>query len=63
MRIAVVFGTRPEIIKLAPVIKEIEKRKIDSVLIHTGQHSMEGLLKDLSIKNFFDLKLEQPPEA
>jgi UDP-N-acetylglucosamine 2-epimerase (non-hydrolysing) len=38
MSIAVVVGTRPEIIKMAPVIKELEKRGIDFIFIHTGQH-------------------------
>ncbi|MEN6291584.1 MAG: UDP-N-acetylglucosamine 2-epimerase (non-hydrolyzing), partial [Methanobacterium sp.] len=38
MKIAVIIGTRPEIIKMAPVIDEIEKRNIDYILIHTGQH-------------------------
>ncbi|WP_457753166.1 non-hydrolyzing UDP-N-acetylglucosamine 2-epimerase [Thermococcus sp.] len=38
MKPAFVFGTRPEIIKLAPVIREFEKRGVKPLLIHTGQH-------------------------
>jgi len=38
MKIAVVLGTRPEIIKMSPVIRELERRKIDFFIIHTGQH-------------------------
>lgn len=38
MKIAVVLGTRPEIIKMAPVIKELERRDIDFFVLHTGQH-------------------------
>ncbi|USH00337.1 UDP-N-acetylglucosamine 2-epimerase (non-hydrolyzing) [Thermococcus argininiproducens] len=38
MKPAFVFGTRPEIIKLAPVIRAFEERGIDPLLIHTGQH-------------------------
>jgi UDP-N-acetylglucosamine 2-epimerase (non-hydrolysing) len=38
MSVAVAVGTRPEIIKMAPVIKELEKRGIDYIFIHTGQH-------------------------
>jgi len=34
----VVVGTRPEIIKMAPIIKELEKRKADYFILHTGQH-------------------------
>ena len=38
MKPAFVFGTRPEIIKLAPVIRAFEERSIEPLLIHTGQH-------------------------
>jgi UDP-N-acetylglucosamine 2-epimerase (non-hydrolysing) len=38
MKPAVVFGTRPEAIKMAPVVKELEHRKIDHVVIVTAQH-------------------------
>lgn len=38
MKILFAFGTRPEIIKLAPIIKECKKRKIEHVIVHTGQH-------------------------
>jgi UDP-N-acetylglucosamine 2-epimerase (non-hydrolysing) len=38
MKVAVVLGTRPEIIKLAPVIKELERNSIDFFILHTGQH-------------------------
>ncbi len=35
---AFVFGTRPEIIKLAPVIRAFERRGIEPLIVHTGQH-------------------------
>jgi UDP-N-acetylglucosamine 2-epimerase (non-hydrolysing) len=38
MRIAFVLGTRPEIIKCAPVIAEARSAGEEVVLIHTGQH-------------------------
>jgi UDP-N-acetylglucosamine 2-epimerase (non-hydrolysing) len=38
MKIGIVLGTRPEIIKLAPVIEEVRARSLDSFLIHTNQH-------------------------
>jgi UDP-N-acetylglucosamine 2-epimerase (non-hydrolysing) len=41
--VAFVLGTRPEIIKLAPVIKECEKRDLSTVVVHTGQHYSESL--------------------
>ncbi|MFC6721131.1 non-hydrolyzing UDP-N-acetylglucosamine 2-epimerase [Halobacteriaceae archaeon SHR40] len=41
--IAVILGTRPEIIKLAPVIRACEENKIPCTLIHTGQHYSDSL--------------------
>lgn len=38
MKPAFVFGTRPEIIKLAPVIRAFEEMGIEPLLVHTGQH-------------------------
>lgn len=38
MRIVIVLGTRPEIIKMAPVIRECERRNLDYFILHTGQH-------------------------
>jgi UDP-N-acetylglucosamine 2-epimerase (non-hydrolysing) len=40
-RFAFIFGTRPEIIKMAPFIKEAQKRRVDFFIIHTGQHYSE----------------------
>lgn len=41
--IAIVLGTRPEIIKLAPVIRECDRRDLSLSLIHTGQHYSDEL--------------------
>jgi UDP-N-acetylglucosamine 2-epimerase (non-hydrolysing) len=56
MKIAFVLGTRPEIIKLAPVIKECQKRKFNFFIIHTNQHYSENLDKIF----FKELKLPLP---
>ncbi len=37
MKIATIFGTRPEIIKLSPLIPILDK-EFNQILIHTGQH-------------------------
>lgn len=42
-QIAMVLGTRPEIIKLSPVIRECEREEIPYILIHTGQHYSDEL--------------------
>jgi UDP-N-acetylglucosamine 2-epimerase (non-hydrolysing) len=36
--IAIVLGTRPEIIKMCPVVRECQKRELDHFVLHTGQH-------------------------
>ncbi|MFT6734149.1 MAG: UDP-N-acetylglucosamine 2-epimerase (non-hydrolyzing) [Polaribacter sp.] len=38
MKIGIIVGTRPEIIKMAPVIRECEKRNIPYFIIHSNQH-------------------------
>jgi len=38
MKVAVVLGTRPELIKLAPVLRALKERKIKYIMIRTGQH-------------------------
>ncbi|MEP7167008.1 MAG: UDP-N-acetylglucosamine 2-epimerase (non-hydrolyzing) [Candidatus Woesebacteria bacterium] len=51
--IALLVGTRPEIIKMAPVIRELQRKEIPFLFIHSNQHyseEMDGLiLKDLSL--------------
>jgi UDP-N-acetylglucosamine 2-epimerase (non-hydrolysing) len=41
--VTIILGTRPEIIKLAPVIRECETRDLPYTLLHTGQHYSEEL--------------------
>lgn len=38
VKIALVYGTRPEIIKLSPFLRLFEKKKIPYFQIHSGQH-------------------------
>jgi len=38
LKISIILGTRPEIIKMAPVIRELEKRQENYFILHTGQH-------------------------
>ncbi|HIP15663.1 MAG TPA: UDP-N-acetylglucosamine 2-epimerase (non-hydrolyzing) [Methanothermococcus okinawensis] len=58
MKIGIVLGTRPEIIKLSPVIRELEKLKenIDYFVIHTNQHYSENLNRVF----FKELNLPEP---
>jgi len=45
MKVGIILGTRPEIIKIAPVIFELERNKISYFVIHTGQHYSENMDK------------------
>ena len=56
MKIATILGTRPEIIKMAPIIDEIAKRGIDQIVLHTGQHYD----KEMSDNFFRDLEIPSP---
>ena len=38
MKIAIVLGTRPEIIKMAPIVRALVSNKADFFILHTGQH-------------------------
>lgn len=56
VKFAVVLGTRPEIIKCAPILWLLRARGLDHFVVHTGQHyseSMDALF-------FEDLGLEAP---
>ncbi len=52
----IVVGTRPEIIKMAPIIKELRQRSADFLLVHTGQHYDW----EMSSVFFEELKLSEP---
>jgi UDP-N-acetylglucosamine 2-epimerase (non-hydrolysing) len=52
----VVVGTRPGIIKMSPIIAELDDREVDSFTIHAGQHYSY----ELDGKMFDDLGLDKP---
>lgn len=59
MKILVVFGTRPEAIKMAPIIKELERRNAQYKVLVTAQHRqmLDGVLEIFDIKPDFDLNI------
>lgn len=56
MKVAIVLGTRPEIIKMSPIIRVLEKKSIDFFILHTGQHYSYNMDQVF----FEQLKLPQP---
>jgi UDP-N-acetylglucosamine 2-epimerase (non-hydrolysing) len=57
LKVLVLFGTRPEAIKLAPVIRELRKRFFQTVVVCSSQHKqiLAPLLDSLCIDVDFDL--------
>ena len=59
-KIMVVFGTRPEAIKMCPLINELKTRKtLDTVVCVTGQHRemLDMVLKTFNVKPNYDLSI------
>lgn len=58
-KVALIFGTRPEVIKLYPVFLELKDRNIETLLISTGQqrHLLEDTLRSLEITPNYELDL------
>lgn len=60
IKVITIFGTRPEAIKMAPLVKELESREeIDSKICVTAQHRemLDQVLDLFSIKPDFDLNI------
>lgn len=56
MTIAIILGTRPEIIKCSPLVRELEARTEPYYVIHTGQHYSFAMDRVF----FEDLRLPEP---
>ena len=62
IKVLSIFGTRPEAIKMAPLIKELESRKeIKSIVCVTAQHRemLDQVLDTFKIKPDYDLNIMQ----
>lgn len=56
VKLAVILGTRPEIIKTSSIIQACQTQKLNCFILHTNQHYSENLDKVF----FNDLRLPQP---
>lgn len=56
-KVLVLFGTRPEIIKLAPVIVELRKRLFQTIVVSSSQHKqlLKPFLETFKVAVDFDL--------
>ncbi|MBV9826234.1 MAG: UDP-N-acetylglucosamine 2-epimerase (non-hydrolyzing) [Alphaproteobacteria bacterium] len=65
MKVLVVFGTRPEAIKMAPVIKALTERSdVETVTCSTGQHRsmLSGVLDFFGLRADHDLAIMRPDQ-
>lgn len=59
-KVMTIFGTRPEAIKMAPLVKELEKREeIESIVCVTAQHRqmLDQVLETFNITPDYDLNI------
>ena len=62
IKVMTVFGTRPEAIKMAPLVKELKSRKeIECIVCVTAQHRqmLDQVLEVFDIKPDYDLNIMQ----
>ncbi len=56
MKLSIILGTRPEIIKMSSIIRECQKRHLNFFILHTNQYYSKNLDRIF----FNELKLPQP---
>ena len=67
MKVMTIFGTRPEAVKLSPVVKVLEKyhENVESIVCVTAQHRemLDQVLDAFQIKPDFDLQVMEPGQS
>ena len=66
IKVMTVFGTRPEGIKMAPIIKELEKRdNVENIICITAQHRemLDQVLNLFQIEADYDLNIFKPGQS
>lgn len=67
IKVLTIFGTRPEAIKMAPLVKELQQRKEDfeSIVCVTAQHRsmLDQVLTIFAIEPQYDLNIMQPQQS
>jgi len=55
-KVAIILGTRPEIIKMSPIIRACKAKQVDYFILHTGQHYSY----EMDQAFFNDMELPEP---
>jgi UDP-N-acetylglucosamine 2-epimerase (non-hydrolysing) len=63
--IMLVFGTRPEAIKMCPLVKELQSRRMRTIVCVTGQHRtmLEQVLTAFNVKPDYDLSIMKDKQS
>ncbi len=65
-KVMAIFGTRPEAIKMAPLVKELERRSgLESICCVTAQHRemLDSVLEIFGVRPQFDLNIMEPGQT
>lgn len=66
LKVMSVFGTRPEAIKMCPLVKELEKHpEIHSIVCLTGQHRemLDQVMQIFDVQADYDLQIMRPAQT
>src|ERR1700728_2239313 len=67
LRILSIFGTRPEAIKMAPVVRVLQRRsaQFESLVCVTGQHRemLDQIMRSFDLSADFDLNVMQKSQS
>ncbi|MEG1720872.1 MAG: UDP-N-acetylglucosamine 2-epimerase, partial [Pseudoflavonifractor sp.] len=66
VRVMSIFGTRPEAIKMAPLVQELARRpQVESLCCVTAQHRemLDSVLDIFSLKPDYDLDIMEPRQT
>ena len=66
IRVMTIFGTRPEAIKMAPLMQELQKRpEIEALCCVTAQHRqmLDAVLEIFRLKPDYDLDIMEPRQT
>ncbi len=61
--IAIILGTRAELIKMFPIMRELKFQNKDYCFIHTGQHNLLDLCATFEIKTPDIILSKQPSKS
>ena len=65
-KVMLVFGTRPEAIKMCPVVKELKtRREFQTIVCVTGQHRemLDQVLSIFHVTPDYDLSIMKPGQT